>query len=111
MKLFNEFILEKKKTLTLYHGTGISMIEQFSKLKRELFLSTDLEFSKSYGEVIYQVTIKPQKIFDSTSDLDRKELADDIKNLLKSELEKTAYWNYEKIYFYEEMIKKITYNG
>jgi hypothetical protein len=111
MKSFKEFIFENENLLTLYHGTNVSGVEEFSKLKHEFFLSTDLDFSKDYGTYIYQVTIKPQKIFDSTSDLEKNELINDMKNLLKTESEKTSHWNYDKIYFYEEMIKKITNNS
>jgi hypothetical protein len=83
MITFKDFILENKQILTLYHGSDISANEEFSKLKHELFLSTEIEFSKKYGKYSYQVTINPKKIFNSTSDEHRKETMDYIKRKIR----------------------------
>jgi hypothetical protein len=99
MKTFNQFILEDNKILTLYHCSKVSDSKEFKVLTKKLFLSTEMQFSMTYGDYMYQVTINPKKIFDSTSDEHRKETMDYIKMKIKERL--TTKQTADEIDFYE----------
>lgn len=77
LKLFEDF---NHSIITLYHGT-YSPIESFDKIKDKLFLSTSLQFSTDYGENLYKVKIKPEKVFDSTDIKNQMKLKDDINKI------------------------------
>lgn len=77
LKLFEEF---NQKIITLYHGS-YSPIESFDKIKEKLFLSTSLQFSLDYGENMYEVKIKPKKVYDSTDIKKQMELKNDINKI------------------------------
>jgi hypothetical protein len=84
MITFKDFILENKQILTLYHGSDISNSRQFSNIHHNLFLSTEPNFSKEYGRYLYEVTIQPKKIFDTTSRKNKKIIKNDLLKLIQT---------------------------
>jgi hypothetical protein len=67
-------MFESNNKLTLYHGsTEPQDFDDFNIL----FLSENIVFSEEYGKFLYEVTINPTNIFDSTDYKQMEELFED----------------------------------
>lgn len=62
-KLIREVLSESENILTLYHGSNDENFEKYDKI----FLSTDMDFAKSYGNKLFEVLVDVGNVFDSTN--------------------------------------------
>jgi len=83
---------DNQKTITLYRGSS------FNPLDRDyIFLTNNINFAKSYGDKIYKIKIKPNKIFNSLNDEDMKMLFSWLDNGLYDEYNNVTYYSYDEL--------------
>lgn len=72
-----EFDNINNNVYTLYHGTN----KDLKLTNNEIWVTPDIEYAKIWGDNIYEIKFKLNKIFDTVTDLNNKKIT--LKQLIK----------------------------